>query len=60
MNHRVLLPVGLSLVTLGTAFVFVGVVSSGMFNVGIYLIEIGAADIAIAGILKMIRSAEPA
>lgn len=59
-NQRISLLLALSLVTLGTALVVMGVISPSMFNVGVYLIEIGVAGIALSGILHLVRPAGPA
>jgi hypothetical protein len=55
MIARILLLAGLALVTIGTAIVFVGVVSPSVFYPGVYLIEIGTLVLAVAGVLSVVR-----
>lgn len=50
--RSILLPAGLSLATLGTAAVFVGVISAGLFYPGVFLIAIGMLVVMAAGVLN--------
>lgn len=49
-----LLPAGLALVTLGTAAVFIGVISSGLFYPGVVLIALGLLVVLAAGIVRAV------
>ena len=56
---RFLLPAGLALTTLGVAAVFVGVISSGLFYPGVFLIALGLLVVVVAGIVQLALPERP-
>jgi len=50
--------VALMCVTLGTALVFVGVLSAAVFYPGVYLIAFGMFALIVAGVLSLLERAQ--
>ena len=55
---RMVLLVALMCVTLGTALVFVGVLSAAVFYPGVYLIAFGMFALIVAGVLSLLERAQ--